>query len=390
MPSTDLLVVGAGPFGLALAAEAGHQGIDHLVVGRPMSFWTDHMPPGMLLRSASDWHLDATGDATIVAFLATRGLSAEQAEPLPRELYLEYCAWFVERKQITPVAQHVQRLDLGPGGFTATLEDGSAVDARAVVLALGMGPHRLVPPELAALLPPGCWRHTCDAADLSGAAGRRYLVVGGRQSAFEWAALLCEAGARSVDVVHRHDSPAFAAADWSWVSPVVDRLVSDPGWFHRLDPAEQQGYRTRLWAEGRLKVEPWLADRLPTDVVRVRPRTSLAAAELGPSRSVVVTFDNGDRVEVDEVLLATGYQPRVADLALLGAGNLPPLRQQDGFADLDDGFQTSVPGLYLTSLPASQHFGPFFGFTIATRMSAAVITRAVAAQLPDGAASPVP
>ena len=100
MRSTDLLIVGAGPFGLALAAEASHQGLAYVVVGRPMSFWQQQMPAGMLLRSASDWHLDVQGVATIEAFLATRGLTAGQAEPLTRELYLDYCDWFAAEKGI--------------------------------------------------------------------------------------------------------------------------------------------------------------------------------------------------------------------------------------------------------------------------------------------------
>jgi lysine/ornithine N-monooxygenase len=375
MRSTDLLIVGAGPFGLALAAEAGHQGLPYVVVGRPMSFWQQQMPAGMLLRSASDWHLDVQGVATIEAFLATRGLTAGQAEPLTRELYLDYCDWFAAEKGIVAEPQHVLRLD--DGGFRATLEDGSVVAARTVALALGMGPHRRAPAELVAMLPSGTWRHTCDAVDFAGARDRRYLLVGGRQSAFEWAALLAEAGARQVDVVHRHDSPAFAAADWTWVTPLVDRLTTDPGWFSRLSPQEQEDLRLRLWAEGRLKVEPWLADRLPAATVRVRPRTGLAGARLEDDGSVRVDLDDGDQVVVDEVLLATGYQPHVDDLQLLRAGTLPPLAHRDGIPDLDDGFQTSVPGLYLTSMPAAGHFGPFFGFTIGTRMSAAVITRAV-------------
>jgi 2-polyprenyl-6-methoxyphenol hydroxylase-like FAD-dependent oxidoreductase len=35
---TNLLIVGAGPFGLALAAQAAHLGIEHMVVGKPMDF----------------------------------------------------------------------------------------------------------------------------------------------------------------------------------------------------------------------------------------------------------------------------------------------------------------------------------------------------------------
>ena len=125
--------------------------------------------------------------------------------------------------------RHVVVLDADGDQFVATLDDRSQVRARSVVLALGMDPHRRLPAELLALLPERSWRHTCDAVDLTGAAGRRYLLVGGRQSAFEWAALLTEAGAASVDVVHRHDSPAFAPAHWGWVTGVVDRMAAEPG-----------------------------------------------------------------------------------------------------------------------------------------------------------------
>jgi hypothetical protein len=135
-------------------------------------------------------------------------------------------------------------------------------------------------------------------------------------------------------------------------------------------------------------VEPWLADRLPADIVRVRPRTSLLGAVLEDDGGVRVDLDDGDQVVVDEVLLATGYQPHVDDLQVLRAGTLPPLDHHDGVPDLDDGFQTSVPGLYLTSLPAAGHFGPFFGFTIGTRMSATVITRSVLDRLAGTALHP--
>ena len=39
----ELLIIGAGPFGLALAAEAQALSIDHLLVGKPMEFWEKNM-----------------------------------------------------------------------------------------------------------------------------------------------------------------------------------------------------------------------------------------------------------------------------------------------------------------------------------------------------------
>ena len=94
------------------------------------------------------------------------------------------------------------------------------------------------------------------------------LIIGGRQSAFEWTALLNESGASAVHISHRHNSPVFAAADWSWVNPLVDAMVDNPGWFRNLSPAEKEDVNHRLWAEGRLKVEPWLESRVMKESVK--------------------------------------------------------------------------------------------------------------------------
>jgi hypothetical protein len=73
---TDLLIIGAGPFGLAMAAYAKHLGLDHRLVGTPMESWKVNMPKGMYLRSACDWHLDPVGQDTSESFLKAQGLTA--------------------------------------------------------------------------------------------------------------------------------------------------------------------------------------------------------------------------------------------------------------------------------------------------------------------------
>jgi hypothetical protein len=45
-----LVVIGGGPYGIATAAKAIEAGIETVVVGRPLGFWTDNMPAGMYLR----------------------------------------------------------------------------------------------------------------------------------------------------------------------------------------------------------------------------------------------------------------------------------------------------------------------------------------------------
>jgi FAD-dependent urate hydroxylase len=379
---TDLLIVGAGPYGLALAANANHLGLDYLVVGEPMAFWRDHMPAGMYLRSASDWHLDPVGIDTIDAYLAEQGLKAADVEPLSRHFYLDYATWFQARKGISPLPEMVTRLDArspdAAGRFQATLASGDRVTARQVVLAVGFGSFPYVPADLAAMLPTGRWGHTCDEVAFGPLAGKRVLIIGGRQSAYEWAALLREAGVAEVHVSHRQAAPPFTVSDWSWVAPIVDRMATEPGWYRGLSLTERDDIGHRLYAEGRLKLEPWLESRVLRDGIYRWPQTRLVAAVETAAGDLAVTLDTGQHLTVDHVILATGYKVQIDSLPLLAAGNLlPRLAQRNGFPVLTEHFESSVPNLYITSMPAAQDFGPFFNFTIAVRTSARVIGAAI-------------
>lgn len=375
--SVDLLIIGAGPFGLACAAWASQAGIDYLAVGEPMGFWREHMPPGMVLRSGTDWHLDPGGIDTIDRFLAERGLTATDVAPLPLTTYLDYADWFQARQRIAPRPVMVTRLDRRDGrrpAFAATLADGQIIGAQSVVLALGLRHFTHIPAELAGLAPAGRASHTCDTVDFSNVAGRRYLIVGGRQSAFETAALLHEHGAAAVHIVYRHPTPAFAPSDWTWTNPILDAMVVDPGWYRRLPADEQRAVGQRMWAEGRLKLEPWLAPRIQRAGISLWPERQITAVTLLPTGELLIGLTGGDGVTVDHLIFATGYQADLARLPLLAGGELlPAIEQRNGFPVLDAHLQSSIPGLFITGLPASQDFGPFWGFTAAVRTSAQLI-----------------
>lgn len=189
MDQASLLVIGAGPYGLAIAARAKERGIETAIIGRPMSFWTDHMPDGMFLRSGTDWHLDASGVHTFAAFVEERGIASTDIDPVPRSVFLDYVAWFEKQKNLAIRADLVARLERRDGRFVAFMEDGSQITAESVVAAPGCGYFRQLP-DWAATLPEGLGVHTCDLVHLDALAGARVLIVGGRQSAYEWAALL--------------------------------------------------------------------------------------------------------------------------------------------------------------------------------------------------------
>src|SRR6476646_7745112 len=120
---TTLLIIGAGPFGLAMAAHAKHLGIDYIIAGKPMEFWKMNMPDGMYLRSTCDWHLDTTGEHTIDNFLQTQQRNCKEVEPLSKQFYLSYVQWFIDEKKIEFLPSYIEQLDFANDGYTALTDD---------------------------------------------------------------------------------------------------------------------------------------------------------------------------------------------------------------------------------------------------------------------------
>jgi cation diffusion facilitator CzcD-associated flavoprotein CzcO len=358
---TTLLVVGAGPYGLAVAAHAIERGVDTVVVGCPMGFWTNNMPEGMFLRSGTDWHLDASGIDTFEAFTEDRGLSSGRVDPVPIAVFLEYAAWFQTQKHVSIRDRLVSRLRRNDDGFVASLDDGTEIAADVVVAAPGAAYFRHVP-EWATVLPEGVGSHTCDLVRFEELAGARVLVIGGRQSAYEWAALLAEHGVERVDVVHRHDIPRFERVSWNFVDPYIDATISRPGWWRSLPDIEQEEIAQKFWEVGRLTLEWWLMPRLADERIRSWPGTHVVETAVEDSGTVSVTLATGDRLTFDRVVFATGYK---ADLLLVPylTELASSMRVVDGFPILDEAFQSSIAGLYVTGFASTRDFGPFFGFT---------------------------
>ncbi len=357
---TDLLVVGAGPYAYSAAAFARDKGIDTHVVGHPMAFWREQMPADMFLRSGPDWHLDGSGNFTFEAFFEDNRMRPEEFDPVPIAVFLDYTEWFRDCTSLEVDERMVTDLTKPNGDFLATLEDGSTVTAEKVLAVPGIR-HFVNLPRWYADVPPTRRAHTSDLVSFDDLAGARVVIIGGRQSAYEWAALLCDHGAEQVHVVHRHPIPKFAKVSWAFVDRYVDQTLAQRGWWRRLSAEEQQAIAGEFWRVGRLTLEPWLVARLAPEVVTSHPGCAVVDVTVG-EQDVTLTLSDHTALTADHVVFASGYKADLGRVPYL-CGVLDRVAMTHGFPDLTEGFETSLAGLYVTGFASTRDFGPFYGFT---------------------------
>src|SRR5580658_1877298 len=134
---TEVAVIGAGPYGLSIAAHLRAMGIDHRVFGRPMQSWISSMPQGMFLKShgfASNLY-EPTGTFTLERYCAENSIPyAPEHLPVSLETFVSYGLAFQQRFVPQPEDRVVLDVAPTPSGFRLSF-DGDELTAQRVVIA---------------------------------------------------------------------------------------------------------------------------------------------------------------------------------------------------------------------------------------------------------------
>jgi FAD-dependent urate hydroxylase len=377
----DVAIVGAGPYGLAIAAFLRHAGMQTTVYGDPMEFWRKRMPRNMLLRSSprASHIADPERALTLDDYAAAHGVDLPY--PLPLERFLDYAAWFQSRVVPDVDPRRVRRVTVENSHFRLQLSDRTEPVYSHVVVAAGLEPFAYWPPQFAGLASNGV-SHSSDHADLAPFRGRRVLVVGAGQSALESAALLREVGAEVEVLVRRGQvfwlSPLDARPKLRWPKPPTDLggrlsswIVAAPDVFRRLSPDRQVNVAYKCirpagaaWLRDRLEGVPIEAGR---EVRAVRPVDG----------QVEVTLDHGEDRRVDHVMLGTGYRIDVSRYDFMAPELVNRLELHGGYPRLRRGLESNVPGLHFVGASAALSFGPIMRFVVGTWYAAPAVTRAI-------------
>jgi thioredoxin reductase len=391
--AVDVVVIGAGPYGLSLGAHLRAAGVHFRQFGLPMQLWRASMPRGMFLKSqgfASNLS-SPDGEHTLKAFCSGHGLPyATYGQPVPLDTFVAYGLWF-QRELLPDLEQTLVTEVMGVGEhFEIGLADGARVTSRNVVVAAGVEHFSVVPQGLAAL-PSWACTHSSAHADLRMFAGRSVIVMGAGQSALESAALLHENSA-DVRLVARRARLAWNGQPLAPDRPLYARL---------REPEAGLGSGWGTWFYSR---HPGLFRHLPESARVLRARTALgpAGACWLPERvigqfpvllsqtltwvkadqdRVRMGFDGADgtirELSADHVIAATGYRADLTRLAFLSGTLRKRLATVAGSPAVGRAYQSSVPGLYFIGPAVAPTFGPVMRFVYGSDHAA----RTVAGQL---------
>ena len=387
----DTVVMGAGPYGLSIAAHLLGRGLKVAIFGKPLSLWSEHMPKGMLLRSY--WWAANLSDPQkkydFTQYFQLHGL--EPPDPLPVETFIDYGLWFQKHAVPDVDETYIANIERKEHYFEVFLVDGRVIQCSTVVMAPGLAYYTYRPEEFAHMSA-DLVTHTSDHFTFDGFAGKRVVVVGGGQSALEMAALLYENGA-GVDLVARQ------VVHWLGGDSMKNRTIVRklrypkagiaPGWFnwglenlpysfHRLPRATKD----RL-LRGRGRYGPagaaWLRPRVVGKVTMHEMEEIREMKEVGGS--VALTLSRNKTLKADHVVLGTGYRVNISNLSMLHPSLLSRIQTYTNAPVLNNRFESSVPGLYFVGVSSVSSFGPFYRFVVGVDAAARRVASSVAQQV---------
>jgi thioredoxin reductase len=374
----DLAIVGAGPFGLSLAAHLKARRAEFRIFGKPMETWQNQMPRDMMLKSEgfASSLFDPDARVTLGHYCQERQIPySDIGLPVHRHIFVGHGLDFQKRLVPDLEDKFVIALRRMPSGFQIGLDNGETFTARRVVAAIGICHFQYVPPVLAAL-PNELVSHSSDHTSFERFQGREVTVVGGGASATDVAAALHLAGAQ-VRLVARQQIVHFLNPPGKNPRPLIDRLRAPmtglgPGWksllctdapllFHKMP----QSFRLKVVRKHLGPSGAWFMKEHVIGHAELHLGVSVTQATAQNGR-VLLKFggENGatKSLTTDHVIAGTGYQVDLRRLTFLDPEIQSEIESVERTPVLRSNFESSIPGLYFVGASAANSFGPLLRF----------------------------
>lgn len=389
----DAIIVGAGPYGLSVAAHLHALGMTLRIFGTPMKTWREHMPSGMLLKSdgfASSLS-DPKNEFTLANYCASQSLPYHDTNlPVSLATFVHYGLAFQKRyvpdldeRTVVAIDAHPSKDSRSPR-FSVTLSDGQSLIGLRVIIAAGIThfPHL---PENLNHLPESLASHSSAHSNLARFKHQSVTVLGGGASAVDIAVLLHEAGAK-VDLIARRRAIRFHDPPSSKSRTLWQRLGTPSSglglglksrFFCEAPGVQALPLGKRLWiVEQHLGPAPgWPMRERLTGKVPLKLGVTDLQIELISGKLCLSFLASGIRQEqlTDHIIAATGYRVDTHRLPFLSAEIQQTLRTEGTSPRLSANFESSVPGLYFVGIAAAASFGPLMRFAFGAKYAANTI-----------------
>lgn len=392
MSTTEVLIIGAGPFGLSISAYLRGHGVEHVIVGKPMDTWRTHMPVGMVMKSEPYASIIASPKAgyDVATYCRDHGFYyVDRVGPLSLERFLGYADWFTDLLVSDVRDITVTEITPADDGFRVAFAEADSITARRVVVATGVLPYSHIPDELSGL-PSDLVTHVKEHHDLTRFKGKKVAVVGAGQSALETATLLHEGGC-DVRVIARTSKLSWPTPNPAHLGPLgrIKRPVTQlcEGWHCRFwytPTAFRQLPQDVRISKAKSVLGPagswWLRDRFEGKVeVMTGHRVRKAVAD-GSGVQLLVEGPNQSVLNVDHVIAGTGYRIDLTRLPFLPANLRGRIATISGYPSVSRIGASSVPGLYFVGAPTAASIGPSARFIAGTHTVSAKLASALASR----------
>ena len=394
--NVNTVIVGAGPYGLSLAAHLSATRVSYRIFGTPMYSWRKRMPRNTSLKSdgfASSLY-DPGSTFTLGQYCHQQSLPySDVGFPVPIETFIDYGLEFQKRFVRDLEETDVISIERTSDGFEVATEGGSVINAKRVVVAAGISHFDYVPPVVANM-PKEVLTHSSEHYDLSKFKGRTVAVLGAGASAVDIAGLLHEAGAETHLVARR---PAISFHEPSVEPrPMLDRMLSPRsglglGWRSRLCSDAPLLFHAMPFKLRRRAVQRhlgpaggWSAKKRFAGNVTTHLGTRVKGASLRGD-DVYLNFGRQDgsdtELRCDHIVAATGYRVSMERLKFLQPTVRERLATIENSPILSSSFESSVKGLYFVGLASSNSFGPLCRFACGARFASERVSRHLASNL---------
>ncbi|NQV16443.1 NAD(P)-binding domain-containing protein [bacterium] len=340
MKTTPILIVGQGPYGLALANYLEHKGLDFRIIGKPMELWRKHTFSDTALRSdmATSEIAHPKNRYSIDAFRKQVGLRSDSEERVTVKEYRNYIDWVLDKIPYKIQEVYLKKLTQHQGRFHAELETGELIKAKQVVIATGVAHHLNVPEEFkkaADVI------HSYQVAKIESLKHKKILVVGSGQSAAE-AIEVCQQNENLVQWYSRKE-PRYYSEPLDLPKWMFDLVVKSAGLFRRLPPIIIKNLFSIFSAT---TITPDYKSKL-SQITRFSVKPDLA--------------------EYDHVITATGYRYSLNHMTFLGEELRSSLKMRASMPSIDKNFMSSTKNLYFVGPSTEAFFGPPMKFMIGSQ-----------------------